>query len=156
MLPLDKVHNGTTDMNRREFVLAAMAPAKGAIHTPVQIQKLLFLLDDNLSEAFDGPHFDFQPYDYGPFDKNVYATLDELSRDSLVEILETPGRVWRRYRLTLDGQSNGDELMSSLSENAIDYLGKISKFVRTTPFAKLVSAIYKAYPDMKKNSVFQG
>ena len=58
-------------MTRKEVVLAALAPAKHAPHSPVQVQKLIFLIDRNIPREVGGPHFDFQPYNYGPFDKAV-------------------------------------------------------------------------------------
>jgi len=41
------------------------------------------------------------------------------------------------------------------NEEAKDYIGRVSQFVRSLPFAELVSAIYTAYPEMRQNSVFQ-
>lgn len=35
------------------------------------------------------------------------------------------------------------------------YIGKVSTFVRTRSFNDLVSAIYKAFPEMKANSIFR-
>jgi hypothetical protein len=38
------------EMEKRDIILAAMSPAKGESHTPVQVQKLLFLIDRNISD----------------------------------------------------------------------------------------------------------
>ena len=73
-------------MTKREVVLAALAPAQGKQHSPVQVQKLLFLLDREASELLGGPHFNFVPYNYGPFDKEVYQVLNELDFNELVTI----------------------------------------------------------------------
>jgi len=143
-------------MDRRSAVLAALAPAMGAAHSPVQVQKTLFLIDKEISKLIGGPFFDFQPYDYGPFDKAVYDVLEELTRAGLVEVEAGPGLRWRRYRLTAGGQREGSEILESLDRRASDYIKKISEFVRSLSFEDLVSAIYKAYPDMKVNSIFKG
>lgn len=68
-------------MDREDLVLACLAPAKGALHSPVQVQKMFFLIDRNISEDIEGPLFDFHPYDYGPFDKAVYETLEKLAQN---------------------------------------------------------------------------
>jgi len=140
-------------MNRREVILMTLAPAKGESHTPVQVQKLLFLIDREISKAIGGPYFNFQPHSYGPFDKAVYEVLESLAIEGYVDIL--PQKTWRNYKLTALGQEYGDTLLNTLSVAAKDYVAKVSRFVRSLSVAELVSAIYKAYPEMRENSVFQ-
>ncbi len=140
-------------MTKREVVLAALAPAQGKQHSPVQAQKLLFLLDREVPQLVDGPHFNFEPYNYGPFDKAVYQVLDELDEDELVTIRS--GGWQRTYALTPTGQKKGDRLMGELSEEDQDYIRRASVFVLKLNFLQLVSAIYKAYPDMQKNSILR-
>jgi len=142
-------------MDRSSLILAALSPAKSVPHTPVQIQKMLFLLDKNVSKEIGGPHFNFQPYDYGPFDQAVYVVLEELATKNLVSISEELGRRWKTYSLTADGQKAGENLLKQLDNKTQHYLVKLSEFVLSLSFAQLVSAIYKAYPDMKVRSVFK-
>jgi len=141
-------------MTRQELVLAALSPAQGALHTPVQVQKLLFLIETNLVNLVDdGPHFHFEPYHYGPFDRAVYDELLRLSSQGYVDIMQDR---WNSYRLTVEGQRQGERLLSTLDEQARDYITTISSFVRSLTFTQLVAAIYRAYPAMRERSVFQG
>jgi len=140
-------------MDAKSFVLAALAPAEGGVHSPVQVQKLIFILNEEIPSQFDGPHFNFQPYDYGPFDKRVYEALEELEVEGLVEIIRDR---WNSYKLTHEGQVRGKELSATFNATTKQYLVDLSKFVRSSSFSELVSAIYKQYPQMKANSVFQG
>lgn len=133
----------------------ALAPAEGAPHTPVQVQKILFLLDRNASASLGGAKFNFQPYHYGPFDRAVYRTLEDLAQKGQVEITQNIGN-WRDYRLTLEGQAHAGQALSRLDERTRSYILRISEFVRSLSFTDLVSAIYKAYPEMRERSVFQG
>jgi hypothetical protein len=136
-----------------EFVLSAMVPGGGYQYTPVQMQKLLFLIDRQIPEHVGGPHFHFEPYHYGPFDRNVYNQLDQLSARGLVAIDYASAP--RRFALTATGAAIGAAALERLPDPARDFINRTSHFVRTQSFSSLVSAIYKAFPDMKVNSVFQ-
>ena len=140
-------------MTKCEVVLAALAPSQGKQHSPVQVQKLLFLLDREAAKPVNGPHFNFEPYNYGPFDKAVYQVLNELDENGLVTIRS--GGWQRTYALTPTGQNEGDSLLDGLSDSAKDYIRRASFFVLKLNFLQLVSAIYKAYPDMRKNSILR-
>ena len=142
-------------MDKLLYVLCGLTPAKGATHSPVQVQKLFFLLDKGLENFMDRPLFNFEPYDYGPFDQDVYHTLEKLAGEGLVEIdIESHGR-WNTYILTPEGQQRGNELLKKLPDEVQRFIRNVSEFVRKLSFAQLVSAIYKAYPEMKVNSVFK-
>ena len=142
-------------MTQREFVLASLASAKGESFTPVQLQKFLFLLDRNIGPRLGGSGFTFRPYHYGPFDRDVYTALERLRDEGLAEIGQAPTSL-RTFRLTDAGHSAGEQLASDLLDSRTRaYMAAVSDFVRSHSFTSLVSSIYKAYPDMKVNSVFQ-
>ncbi len=103
------VHSGEgREMEKRDIILAAMSPAKGESHTPVQVQKLLFLIDRNISDKIEGSIFDFEPYNYGPFDKAIYKELENLASEDLVDIKQYRTRFVNK--LTPTGQKRGIEL----------------------------------------------
>ena len=141
-------------MKKSEMVLIGLSPSNGAYHSPAQVQKLFFLIDKNISDEFGSEVFDFQPYNYGPFDRMVYVTLEELEVQGLVEINHS--KSWKEYKLSKVGQEKGTELLNSLSPKARSYIADVSEFVRRLTFTQLITAIYKAYPEMRENSVFQG
>lgn len=140
-------------MERRDLVLAVLAASNGARHSPVQVQKLFFLVDQRVASKVGGPHFEFVPYDYGPFDRAVYDELRQLEADGLVEI-GTDGR-YPSYALTPAGQVAGDTFLNELPPQVVDYIRRLSDFVRSLSFSQLVSVIYREYPSMRANSVFQ-
>ena len=140
-------------MKKDEVVLAAMAPAKGKPHSPVQVQKLLFLLDREAKNLVGGPHFNFVPYNYGPFDKEVYQILRKLDEQGMITI-RSEGSL-RTYALTPAGQEDGDRILKKLSNQARDYINSVSAFVQKLTFMQLVSSIYQQYPDMRENSVLR-
>ena len=141
-------------MERRSFMLAAMSPAGSDSFYPVQVQKLFFLLDENIPGEVDGPHFRFEPYDYGPFDKNVYSELEAMRQDDFVEIFPWGRYGGKIYKLTNKGREEGKKVFESISELAQEKIQEAVEFVRTRSFSQLVSEIYKRYPAMRENSVF--
>jgi hypothetical protein len=142
-------------MTRNDLVLAALAAAgQNASFSPVQVQKLFFLIDREASPLVGGPHFRFRAYDYGPFDSDVYTTLGALEAQGLVQ--STSSDRYRVCLLTPVGYSAGARLLSQLPAAARTYFEQVTNWIRSLRFAQLVSAIYNKYPDMKVNSIFRG
>ena len=84
----------------------------------------------------------------------MYSVLEELDADELITIRSDGG--WKRsYALTPEGQQQGEKLLGMLTEQAQEYVRCASDFVRSLDFSQLVSAIYKAYPDMRENSIIR-
>jgi uncharacterized protein YwgA len=146
--------NSKRVLNREELILAALSTSEGRPYQPVQVQKLFFLIDKNIGDQLGGPYFDFQAYDYGPFDKEVYQALEGLEKEGLVEIVNSGSWAPRQYRLTQSGQEAGEVHIKKLPKDLGKYIHAVSDYVLRLSFADLVSAIYQAYPDMKVNSVF--
>lgn len=142
-------------MNRDDYVLASMAMAGRDPLSPVQVQKYFFLLDQNVSENVGGAHFDFQAYDYGPFDKEVYEVLDDLRGQGLVEVVGDTWRGIRTYRLTEAGFHAAEEPIEQLPDVIQKYARDVVSWMRQLSFTQLVSAIYSEYPEMQANSVFR-
>jgi uncharacterized protein len=142
------------DVKKRDVILAGLAPGGVASYTPVQIQKLLFLLDQEISAELGGPHFRFRAYHYGPFDRGIYDVLENLESSGEVQIDRNESLRIRTFRLTQKGVEAGLRVLNNVSPVAKDYIERVSLFVRNTSFSNLISAIYAAYPEMKKNSIF--
>lgn len=142
-------------MDRQTLLLAGLAAGgQDAVYPPAQVQKLFFLLDREVASYTQGPHFAFEPYDYGPFDAAVYSELDRASSLGFVAINRS-ARV-RTYALTLEGYRAGADALAKIAEPARTFFCDAAKWVNSMSFAQLVSAIYQKYPDMKTKSVFRG
>lgn len=135
-------------------MLATLASADGEF-SPVQIQKTMFLLDKKAASMTGGPHFKFRPYDYGPFDESIYQSLYKLRDEALVVINTSPASKYRGYGLTAAGREKGKAILAAQKPEVSGYISQLAKFVRDLGFAQLVSSIYKAFPEMKANSVFR-
>ena len=143
-------------MNRNDFVLAVFASSNNAIYSPVQIQKLFFLIEKKIPELSENNYFNFTPYNYGPFDPNIYDVISELISSEDLEMISDINSRIMKYNTTKKGQIRGEHILQSLDEKVADKIRILSEFVRKLSFSELVSAIYKEYPDMKKYSIFRG
>jgi hypothetical protein len=142
--------------HRQELVLAALASRRGTSYAPVQVQKLFFLVDENVAESIGGKQFAFEPYDYGPFDKAVYQELDALAQDDLVLIAHYGSSAGsRRYSLSLEGQQAGEGVLAQLDNDTRAFIARLAEWVCSLSFAQLVGSIYQAYPQMRANSIFR-
>ena len=140
-------------MRREDLTLIMLALADGGSYTPVQIQKAMFLADDLVRDVFDS-RYDFQPYDYGPFDSDVYRDAKRMEADGLTRVSVT-SRGWNVYTATGAGHQHAHRLLNNLSSEQREMFARISRFVRSLSFSDLVSSIYKSYPHMRERSVFR-
>lgn len=139
-------------MDRPTFVLAAMAAAgPEARFDPVRLQKFFFLLDRELDGECGCPHFNFRPYDYGPFDEAVYRQIERLAARGLATIDEA--RPYRLYGLTAKGFRRGELALVPLPDRVGDYLATVSEWVFSLDFRDLLTSIYEYAPDMAVRSV---
>lgn len=108
-----------------------------------------------MPSAVGSKFYDFVPYNYGPFDKAIYSDAEALEAEGLVfidrESMSTP-----RYVITGEGAKRARELSRNAEKKATKYLEEIVDWCRSRSFPELVRAIYKAFPEYKRNSVFQG
>ncbi len=125
--------------------------------------------------------YDFIPYDYGPFDKDLYETLEYLEDQGLVRsetTLTYGGDERYDYYLTKIGKERysenlpieADECTSLTEEDLPDVqsegklrfikLHRISKSVvedyGDIPITNLLDMIYEEYPQYAENSVLTG
>ena len=141
-------------MERQDWLILVLA--RGGSLSPVQIQKALFLLGREAPEAVADSFYNFQPYDYGPFDASIYTDAFELQAQGLVAIENPASRGWRRYSLTGDGQEKAQGLEAGIDEGTLVALSSTLSWVKRQSFSDLVRTIYENYPEFKVNSVFRG
>jgi hypothetical protein len=142
-------------LNQEDLLLAGMSASKEAVYTPVQLQKLFFLIDKEIGNRIGGPYFNFIPYNYGPFDKHLYDYLKNLENQGKVQILISASSSLPKYKVTTKGFEEGERVLNEGIEQKLSgYIKLLNEYVLSLSFSDLLSAIYKKYPDMKKNSIF--
>ena len=140
-------------MERKKWLLIVLA--MGDSLSPVQLQKSLFLISKEIPDIKQDDFYQFNPYDYGPFDAAIYSDALALATEELA-IIENPiERGWRRYRITDTGREEAEKLMSTLPKPKLDQTRDIVALVKSLSFSGLVRKIYEKYPVYRVNSVFQ-
>lgn len=134
--------------NQEEFLLNVLSIVRVAL-SPIQIQKLFFLLEKRLGK--EAEYFDFQPYFYGPYDKNLTEILNKAVQNNKLELSNINGVSY--YQINKSHVKNTDHFLDDKKKQFIDTL---VNFITHKSFKELCFAIYKEFPDMKKNSVFNG
>lgn len=130
------------ELKIEKHVLAGMAPAKGKAFNPVHVQKLFFVLDERGEGPFlAGQRFNFQPYDYGPYDRTVYQVIESLRDQGLAKVNEDASGI-RKFPLTPEGQEKGDVVLASLDEKSREFIVRVSNWIRSQDFTDLLSVIY--------------
>ena len=142
-------------MKCNDFVLAVFASSNSATHSPIQIQKLFFLIEKKIPELLKYNYFKFKPYNYGPFDSEIYDVISELVGNGDLEIISYVNSRIIKYKTTEKGQKRGKQILQSLGEKATDKIKILSEFVRKLTFSELVSVIYHEFPEFKVNSIFK-
>lgn len=143
-------------MNREDWTLLAVASAEGEPLSPVQLQKSLFIIGEKLAHFIgDTSFYDFVPYNYGPFDPVVYEDAVSLEREKFVTIRKAPEQRWNEYSATREGLERAQELRIGLSEEVLNYIDLVVNWTRELSFDDLIRAIYKEFPESRRNSVFQ-
>jgi len=140
-----------------DWVLLAIDASSAKSLSPVQLQKALFLFTRNLDSAqrMTSSFYQFEPYDYGPFDRTVYDDAEALEKSGYI-VIDCPhstGR--RRYSATAAGSQRAASIRESLRLETREYLDRVVAWMTGLTFNGLVKAIYKEYPEMRVNSVFQ-
>lgn len=149
--------------------LALIYQAGGKIEGRTRIQKLTFLSSQRLEE--EGIDlYDFIPYDYGPFDKQVYDALDFLRAEGFVEQKEIRtygGDTRYDYMLTEKGYESVQENVPEEETESIGDISPLQRDVRTIfdiagdvvdeyndmPISNLLDRVYDEYPEYTSESV---
>jgi len=96
--------------------------------------------------------FSFRAYDYGPFDRTIYNSRDNLLARGLLELDSTSH--YASYRLTESGRQRAEELTNELGPDAA-WIRSIGAYVTSRSFTALLNEIYTQYPQYAERSVMR-
>ena len=142
-----------TEYNRLDVLLKIITAAEGDPISPVQLQKVAFLVGQECADYMPAPYYKFEPYDYGPFSAKLYQDAEILEKQGLVSINVNSNGGWKEYSATFRSSS---EDTSSIPEIVTDYIDRAVEWAMKLTFRELVSSIYDNYPEYRENSIFNG
>lgn len=119
---------------------------------PVRVQKGMFLLS-KIGPARD--LYDFSPYHWGPFSRDVYRDLDVLKADGLVRSEPVPGQSWSKFSISAAGSDRARAFAASLDPVQVEWLRKLRRFLTTRSFNKLLRDVYDQFPEFATRSQLQ-
>lgn len=140
-------------MDRRDWLLLFLSLPGGPFETDqIRVMKGMFLYSQ------EGPKdvrrlYDFQPYDYGPFDAQIYHDLEWLEFQGLIRTVSAEDTNRRLYRLTEKGEIRVAELIASAAAPAVSTLRQIKQKVTSLGFVDLLKDVYGRYPKYAAKSV---
>lgn len=143
-------------MEKKDFLLLVVAAGDGKPLTPVQLQKTLFLVEQAKLPETPKPFYEFEPYHYGPFDKDVYIDADSLAVEGLVARLRSESGTWTDTVITPNGSMKAALLKKGLSPPSAKFIADVVQWAQSLTFTELLRAIYEKFPVYRENSVFQG
>ena len=91
--------------------------------------------------------YDFEPYDYGPFSRELYRDLDSLDRDGFIRRNEIPGSNRQVFELTNKGSETVARLFETAPVSEREHLATIKTRVTSLNFTDLLTAVYGEYPE---------
>jgi len=151
-------------MHRKLLPLALMYANDGEpIEGRTRLQKMVFLMQQELKQRGQsgavGTEYDFIPYDYGPFSKELYDDLDAMIDQEFVDDTEEPLRSGKvKYIYEIEG--DGEDLVDSEKEtwedaDAIMQLAQeIKEDYNDMLLSELIEYVYSEYPDYAERSVY--
>src|SRR5690348_6992526 len=112
------------NLDKRDWLLLVIAAANGESLSPVQLQKVLFLIARNLEpdQLRCKSFYDFKPYDYGPFDSNIYRDAEQLQAEGDIVITAPSTRTYREYLATPAGLGRARSIKGQLDATAQDFM----------------------------------
>lgn len=135
-VPLSHTQTEMT-MDKKDWLLLVLASAKKKGLTPVQLQKSLFLLGNEIPEAVGKRFYDFVPYNYGPFDKAIYSDAEWLEAEGLLTIQKKS--TLPVYFITAAGDKRARELARKANKKDLTYLQEVVDWCSSLSFAELPS-----------------
>lgn len=117
----------------------------------VRMQKAIFLLERR-GPAEWRSFYEFRPYNWGPFSRDLARDLDELLAEGLMES-HLPGQ-YEAYKTTEAGETVVDPIAAMLDTARQMYVRHVRKFVTSRSFKQLLRDVYAAYPEFAVRSRF--
>jgi len=144
-------------MKSKELLLGILEASKsGRIEGRTLFQKIVFKVDQEVPGIEVG--YEFKPYHYGPFSRDILDDLESLERDSLVIIDQDrtrSGNVRYNYELTKSGHERAQKALNRLDDDTRKDLKELVREMESKPIFVLLDELYENYPSYAEKSKYK-
>jgi len=130
----------------------------GTVRGKTKLQKLIFLMQEDLRKHLPGEeYYDFKPYYYGPFSKELLDDAELLVLQGLVEIREELVEVNGEevtmpiYGLTNIGKGEAEKVLRQLHRelplHVLEAVMKNIAYYNKLSAKKLTEIVHRTYPE---------
>jgi hypothetical protein len=138
-------------LDREGIILLLAAGAQGPFALdPIRTMKGCFIVSQRGRPEWRSL-FQFEAYDYGPFDRSVYVARDALIARGDVAV-DSSGR-YESYSLTDAGSAAAERMASTLDSAEAEWLHSVGRYVCSKSFSALLTEIYGRFPAFATRSV---
>jgi hypothetical protein len=121
----------------------------------IRVQKAVFLLVQR------GPgrwrrSYDYQPYNWGPYCRELADDLRRLTEMRLLRPTQFQGARYKSYAPTPEGQLLAQRLREELSTEELGFIDSVRTYVTSVGFNDLLRDVYDAYPGFATKSKWAG
>ena len=143
---------------KRDKWILLLLYAVGAVRGKTKLQKLIFLMQEDLKEHLpDEEYYDFKPYHYGPFSREILDDAEFMVFQGLIKVreehMEVNGEelIMPIYELTEVGKKEAKKILEQLhrkipSQILNNILRRMTYYNRLTA-KKLTEIVHKSYPE---------
>lgn len=121
----------------------------------IRLQKALFLVSMRGPARWAGT-YDYKPYDWGPYCRDVTRDMAGLVRAGLVRVEPFPGSTHGQYVTTRSGRRESERARAAVDGTEARFLDEVRRYVTGLSFNALLREVYSEYPDYAVNSKFSG
>ena len=123
---------------------------------PIHIQKVLFLVGEELTGFTSDDYYPFYPHWFGPYSTRVAKDLDALAEQGFVESTlfyydDDKGPSWQ-HAITPQAADAIKTAVAQLSKEARFFITEAVAWARSNTFTHICRSIYERYPNMAVNS----
>jgi len=136
----------------KKLVLIVLGVANGHIETDTRMQKLAFLVNQ---EVFNWAKFEADKF--GVYSKELMKAVDKLEKEGKL-VYDWDNNGVSRYYLTEKGKQEAKKLLEQLKVENEDKLRKAMEIIqrhKDDPIPYLVAYVYKNYPEYTKKSIIK-
>ena len=127
-----------------------------------RLQKMVFLMQQKLEERDQDPlesdDYEFIPYDYGPFAKELYSDLESLSHHEMIRSSESSlgsGKTKYDYEIKNAGEDFvSDQIPQEDAQIILDLAEEIKSEYNKMILSDLIDDVYSQYPEYAENSIY--